>query len=386
MKVSTGKYNFDQAYSFNYDNNDLEYEDIQVILKDSQVRSKMNIRIENSLDFPMIWNEETVKSDVLEYIKSVYYDTAINWVDFPLFILSGLYNAQSVTEAVYQKDEDESISLKEFASISLNDVRFDTKGELINSHTEKKINTDHKFLVYKHGIDAEHINGQSIFSTSILNLVTFKKRIVILLDQLLDKFGVPSVTALLENISSDPATAKQITDDISEALESLRSGAGVALANVKELKTLEATGTAKDFEKAQLMADEEIAKIILGTSRTTDSQSKGSYASDRVSENVTFRKAKSDNKIIEKYLNQVFRWLVDVRYGVETEAPTVSFDRSDNYSFEDITKAIELGDKWIDEKEYRKYVPKAQNEEDRLIIETPQQQPQFSEKKKLIIR
>ena len=386
MKVANGQA-LVPGYNYNTNSTDLDNDDIRTIIEDPQVKSKMDIRIENANDFPLIWHTDEVKPDIVDYIKSYFKEDNLNsldWQEFSRYVLEGLKFGYSVTELVYEKDNDQQ-RLKKFVSISPDNAGFDEYGVLENSETGKPINEYMKYIVFQNQIDSDNPDGRTIFTKSIYNWTVFKKRVTILLDQLLDKFGVPSIVALMENISTDPAEAQTQMDLISVAVESIRSGAGVGMANIKELITLTATGTATDFETALKIADEEIAKIILGTGVTTDSQSKGSYSNNKTSENVTFRKAKSDNRIVQKYINLVIRWLVDNRYGTEENAPFIEFDRKDGFLFDDIIKAIQNGITGISEEETFKFIPKAKDENDVLQVEI-KEPASFSEKKKLIIK
>ncbi len=383
---ANGKTIFNQ-YDFSSSTSDLDSDNIREIKEDSQVKSKFDIRVENALDFPVIWNVEDVKEDITTYIQSYFEEDNINsldWEQFARYVLSALEFGYSVTELVWEKEEDKQ-RLKEFGSVSVDNAEFDSKGNLVNSHTGKVIEEYLKFIVYKNYVDFDNIDGRTIYTKSIYNWVIFKKRVVVLLDQLLDKFGVPSVIVLLENITTDPIKAQEITDAISKDIESIRSGAGVSLANVKSLETLEAKGNAGDFEKAKAIADEEIAKIILGTGVTTDAPAKGSYSNNTTSEYVTFRKAKSDNKIIQTPINKVIRWLVDNRYGTEEKAPYYSYDRKDGFIFDNIIKGIQNGIEDISASETYKFIPKSKDEADKLILKEVQQ-PTFAEKKKLKLK
>ena len=382
IKATKGTTVFDDLEYMNY-YDELDSESVRLILSDPHIKSKVKIISDNANDFPLSWSDKDIKSEVLDYVKKQF--ESFDLKNLNKWILNAKYYGQSFIELIWNSDENNNQYLEKLKPIQNEYIEFDEKGNAIKVMDGKRLSSNMKFLIIKNDPDQYYVNGQSIFTKTIYNLVVFKKRAIILLDQLLDKFGVPSVVVLLEEAGNDEAKKQEIVDNVSAKMESLRSGAGIALEGIKDITTLKVTGSATDFEKSIAMADEAMSKLLLGTGRTTDSGNKGSYASDKTSENVIYRGAKDDNRLLEFWHNQVIRWIVDNKYGIDEKAPKREYDRSDSYIFEHLVKGLEIGLE-VEEKELRKYIPKSSKDEENIKIAIQESSPEFSEKKKPLLK
>jgi len=329
MKIKIGEQNIDLLDEYSYTNNsELSADQITTILGDPQAQSKFDIRIKNAQKFSYAFKSEDVKDAVLESVKDKFDMTSKNYINFKhlaSFILSGIAYGYSLTEIVWKGEQGKQY-IDYFKPISQDLYEF-TSTKQIKIHLSNSIlDLAYKFLLFQNTPTTKNPSGDPIFGTEIYNLVLFKKRAVILLDQLLDKFGVPSVVALYKLQEQDEIKKTSIRNAISTALESLRSGAGAALENIDQILTLSATGTAMDFEKAGTIADEAIAKVILGTAVSIDSQSKGSYSNNKTAENITEIYALDDSQVLQMYINQIIRMIVDVEFGTDYKAPKFEYD------------------------------------------------------------
>jgi len=378
MAIQTGKF---FKYTYLYDDRELEISEIDTITTDDQVKSKLNIRTANMLDYKGSFvNSEDINDELLKNLNNYFREYKRYIANF---ITKAMSYGAGALEFIWQERTYNLQSLL-FHKVGYGEnLYFDLLDDQLKANTGEDIDTSYKFLIYEYDKDADAPHGRSIFTKTIYNWVVFKKRCIILLDQLLDKFGVPSVVALLKDTRNMDEMQTYI-DALSEEIEALRSGAGITIGNVESLETLQASGSAVDFEKSINLANTAISNLILGSGRTTDTQTKGAYSSDKTAESVIDKIAKSDNEVFEFYLNQFFNWIIKVNYRSDIKV-NYEYDRGERYEFDHLLKAVQVGDKNISLEQWSKFVPRATNPSDILTIEQPQTQ-QFEESKKKILK
>lgn len=363
--VSTGSTLGQNEYLF--EDRQLTNEEIRVILDDDHIKSKREIRESDCLDFPEIWKDEDVKEEISLFCQDWFKKHRKELSDG---ILNSLYFYNSALEWIWKKEDGKLVfdKFKDHAEDFDYNFAFDSANKLTKADNSE-VKTDYKFFIHRHKPSNLLPNGRSIFSKKTYNLVILKENTLEFLHQLLDKFGVPSVAALLEQMDNLNEDQKdEVVDSISVALESMRSGAGAALEGVKDLMVLSASGSASDFETAINICNNEFSKIMIGSGRTTDNQSTGAYSSDKTAENTIYRLRKTDNEMVTPWFNKALRWIVDVYFGVEFTAPIVSYDLAKGFEFDKMLKALEKG-ATVSKKEFYKHVPEAKCKEDEFSFD-----------------
>ena len=162
---------------------------------------------------------------------------------------------------------------------------------------------------------------------------------------LLEKFGVPSLAALLEAgegwLEKD---LEELADRVSEELLKVQSAGSAVLAGTKELKTLEAKGGGGDFKLLVDLCNAEISKAILGETLTVEVGERGAYAHGRVHLEVLEGLVRRDAEALSNTLNRtLIRWIVELNFGPQAPRPRFFLDLEPPADWERVREAIDRG-------------------------------------------
>lgn len=172
---------------------------------------------------------------------------------------------------------------------------------------------------------------------------------------LLEKFGIPSLVALLKNDGKFPLKAADGDDAntmtigamatmIVTELGKLKSGGNAALVDVDDVKVLEASGTGADYQLFQNECNNMISIAILGNTMTMDAQSRGSQALGTVHAQISTEVAEGDARFLSKAINShLIRWFVDLNFGIDTPTPMFSWDFDGETSWDVVKDAMDRG-------------------------------------------
>ena len=182
--------------------------------------------------------------------------------------------------------------------------------------------------------------------------------------------------------STDVFAFESAVDSISDNLRDVRSGGAMATVSLEDVKNVKSKPDAMLFEKFYSIINSVFSVAILGTDKTTNSQERGSYASDKVGQDVQILVTKEYSRIFNQARNEIIRKIIDVRYGTDQNATTVSFNYPDSYSIEQLTSMHMAGiptrkEKWGDA------LPDDKTPEDQILTPT-QNILEFAEKKKTL--
>jgi phage gp29-like protein len=139
-----------------------------------------------------------------------------------------------------------------------------------------------------------------------------------------EKFGAPTVVARHPQGLSEDERRTML-----EALDCIHHDAGVALPEHIGLTLLEASrpGSADSYRQLAEWCNDEISRIVLGATLTTgEGHRSGSLALGRVHDSIRHEYVMADAAVLEEALDRLLRWVVDVNLGVDTPAPTITFD------------------------------------------------------------
>ncbi len=256
-----------------------------------------------------------------------------------------------VNEVVWGQREDR-LEIMEINGVHPKFVTQKMEGALIKT-TGVEIETwktPYKFLTMKYDPLFDAPDGLPVLAACYWPY-TFKRLGLKFWATLLERFGVPSLAAMIEN-SSAPVAVQEGTDvetigDISQAIATemsrLASGGGIVLNNVKDLKVISASGKGEDFELFQTACNNAISVAILGNTMTMDSQSRGSQALGTVHAQITEDIGKADSRFIARAINQLIRWMVDLNFGVDVPAPIFGWDTAGSASWDAVVQAMDRG-------------------------------------------
>ena len=381
-----------RQWNYDYSSNNLTDENLNEILQDEQVQSNLNTLVAGIGAAETTFNSESVTETVDSYIKSMFDETSENYFDWILFkeqMFTMLSRRNSVIRFIWNDAKDK---IKRFINLKNNQFTFNEDLELIDSNNSLMMpNESYKYLyhVFINKQDGYNKLGKTIFNKNILNLVRIKKMLNPKMYDAIDASISEPIIAIIKETTQDDYDMNDTTskaefeasiETVSDNLRDIRSGGSMASTAIEDIKTVKTKPDANLFEKFFSIINSVISVAILGTDKTTNSQERGSYASDKVGQDVQVLITKEYSRIFNQARNEVIRKSIDVKFGTDQNATTVSFNYPDSYSIEQLTNMHVAGiatrkDKWGD------VLPDDTTEESNILTPT-QSVLEFAEKKK----
>ena len=232
----------------------------------------------------------------------------------------------------------------------------------------KHVAPQYKFIVHRHGVSPEHPAGKGILER-VYWAWKCKQMSWEYWLQLADRFGVPSVIALFDLDTINDDEAQKRADAIASTLRNISSDSSVALANIKDIKTLDAGGSVQDFDTLVNACNKEIALAITGQSLSHLEAEHGTRAQAQVHEHTFDDITTHDIQELEYTINAtVMAWIHELNSGSTKEAPKLVFDTKRYASWEVVKDAIDRGLPVSKKALYSTYgLPKPRGEEDIYI-------------------
>jgi phage gp29-like protein len=222
---------------------------------------------------------------------------------------------------------------------------FDKEGRLKYKHHGSELmdlySQAYKWLVFRFDKDAENPYGTSALKACYWPW-KFKKAGAEFWLMAAEKFAVPSILALFE--SSEPEDkVRQRALDLSELLSTVQSGAGAALANIKDVKLLNAPEKVSEFRSLMEWCDTQIAYGIVAQSLAVQEAEHGTRAQAEVHQGTFMSVARNTCRELVPVLQQVIDWVVELNFGPGETVPKLTFDLDEHASWEDVCSAIDHG-------------------------------------------
>jgi len=175
----------------------------------------------------------------------------------------------------------------------------------------------YKFIVLQYQATYENPYGEAILSKCLWPVV-FKKAIVTFWAKFAEKFGMPHFVG-----KTDSVATTEDYDKFLEILDNLIQDGSAVISNTETIEILNANtvSSAQIYKEFIDFCNAEISKAILSQTLTTELGNVGSYAASKVHFVVREEIVKSDRMLIEKGLNQIIKWFVDLNFGKQTEYP-----------------------------------------------------------------
>ena len=284
-------------------------------------------------------------------------------------LLSALEYGFSVSEIVWKKENGYWIPHK-VISRHPKRFRFNAKGELLyfSDGQWKVLNFPYKFIIHRHSPRTENPYGSSLLLRCYWPW-QFKKAGLRFWLIIAEKFGVPTILAIFKTEGMNTEEAKEKAQMLAEALSRIQSDAALALADIEEVKTVEAKGNAEDFKLLLDFCNGEISKAITGEVLSSDIGDRGSYALAKVHENTLFMRAKRIAKELEETLNStLMRWITELNFGKEAPQPLLSIELEEVADWEKVRQAISLGVPVSLKALYTRYhIPEPKDEKDTFV-------------------
>ena len=234
-------------------------------------------------------------------------------------------------------------------------------GELIDLYSQA-----YKWLVYRFDKDAENPYGTSALKSCYWPW-KFKKAGAEFWLMAAEKFAVPSILALFD--TSEPEDkVRQRALDLSELLSTVQSGAGAALANIKDVKLLSAPEKVSEFRSLMEWCDTQIAYGIVSQSLAVQEAEHGTRAQAEVHQGTFLSVARNICRDLVPVLQSIVDWVVELNYGPNEPAPIVSFDLDDHASWDEVCDAIDRNIPVSKSALYDRYgLPEPSDEDDAFV-------------------
>ena len=168
---------------------------------------------------------------------------------------------------------------------------------------------DRKFIVHRHGSRYESPWGRGL-GERLFWPVFFKRQGIGFWLSALEKFGQPTVVGKYPAGTTDTEQANLLA-----AMQAAASEAAVAIPEGMVMELLEAkrAGTFDAYESLARYMDEDISKVIVGQTLTTQAGTNGSRALGQVHDAVRLEITKADADNLSDTLNGgLLRWIVDL--------------------------------------------------------------------------
>ena len=358
------------------------YKTIDEMLLDSKIGSHLRLRKDIVSGFPFIIEQGNASPDVYEFVRDNF-TARLNWENDVKEFLSAIEYGHSFSEVLWQHTEDghivpDSLRNKYPSFISYKTGVEKTAGGtksvwvpvLLNGNRE--LTDSYKFLSYRNNPRAENPYGSSDLLMCYWPY-QFKQLGWEFWLKAAQKAGVPSLVALFD--APDSEAARKKAQDISDTLMELEGGDGAALANIKELKTLEMSGALRDHKILIDTCNQEISFALTTQSLSTQEGEYGTRAQATVHDENLVRVCHGDAKSLQGVFQTLIDWMVELNFGKNTASPKGRFDLQSYASFEQVMQAVQNKVPISREALYERYkLPRPQNESDVFMLEDIEEQ------------
>lgn len=284
-------------------------------------------------------------------------------------LLSALDFGFAVSEVVWSVQNDGKWSVVALKNRKAERFQFRPDGTpvVVDGWQKRPLEEPYKYIVHRHNAGAENPYGSSVLKAAYWPWI-FKKAGWRFWLTAAEKFGVPTVLALFD--TDDEEKARERAKMLAEMLSGIQSDAAVALANVKEVTTLEVKGDLSFFKVLIDACDVQISYAITGQSLATGEGHYGTRAQAEIHEHRQKTLTAGDAKMLAYTLNKtLIAWIVELNFGLNVPKPTLEFDTDDYASWEIVKDAIDRGIPISRNALYTKYnIPRPGDDNDVFII------------------
>ena len=201
--------------------------------------------------------------------------------------------------------------------------------------------------------------------------------------QATEKFSVTSLVGLFTADGGDENKLRQTAQEIAEMLMNVSSGSTGALANVNDVKEISMSGDLAHFKELVEACDLQISYGLTGQSIATSATNGGSLALGEVQADILYEDCKSIALELQKVLQKIIDWTVELNFGPGVPAPLIQFDVDRKASFDQVMQAIDRKIPVSKSALYSQYaLPEPIDEDDAFIREDSGMMLSDSDKKK----
>ena len=204
--------------------------------------------------------------------------------------------------------------------------------------------------------------------------------------QATEKFSVTSLVGLFTADVGDENKHKQTAFEIAEMLMNVSNGSTGALANVNDVKEISMSGDLAHFKELVEACDLQISYGLTGQSIATSATNGGSLALGEVQADLLYEDCKAIALELQKVLQKIIDWTVELNFGPGVPAPQIQFDVDRKASFDQVMQAIDRKIPVSKSALYSQYaLPEPIDEDDAFIREDSGMMLSDTDKKKKVI-
>lgn len=313
------------------------YETYRNMRKDPRIKSLLGKLKSAALNFPMSVNQDESDDRVYGFIRDL--KILRNMLKKNRRMLTALDYGFSVSELVWEIKDNKYIPVN-FITRRPERFHFNSDWELFLADTGARLDQDYKWLVLQHEPDDENPYGTSVLRCCYWPSL-FKQAGYDFWLQATEKFSVTSLVGLFTADGGDEDRLRRTAQDIAEMLMNVSSGSTGALANVSDVKEISMGGDLAHFKELVEACDLQISYGLTGQSVATSATNGGSLALGEVQADILYEDCKAIALELQKVLQKIVDWTVELNFGEGTPAPQVQFDVGRKAGFEQVMQAID---------------------------------------------
>ena len=277
--------------------------------------------------------DEKIKQFVSDVIGN------LNMVKIIDGLFLGVEVGYAVLELIWEIDNDGKFIIKDVKKRNPLRFQFTKSGQLAYPDTQTRIFKTApygKFVIYTHEpTDDSNLYGNAL-NGACFWYWSFKKKGWGFWLNVIQKYGLPPLIYKADQTGLDDDDLNKKTGQLS----AVQSGASIVIDEQEDIKAIDIKADKESFEKFIQLADEQIAKVYLGTTALSESSKYGTYANSQVQqeglENIVIGDLKGFQNAIRQY---IIKPLIKFNFGDNAEIPTIIFKKEEknNTTEENVT-------------------------------------------------
>lgn len=345
------------------------------MLLDAKIESLLEVRKAQVLKIPMNYlpvDDSPKAQEIADFVKESFDE--INYLQDTKEILSAFGFGFSFSEVIWEI-WDGGIVLSELKSRKQERISFTSDGVPIIQMMGQRLRLDrpefkHKFIVHRHDPEAENPYGSSLLKACYWPW-KFKNASWRFWLTAAEKFGVPTVIAIFDSDETSDTLRKARAQELAEMLSGIQTDAALAVANVKQIDTLEVKGDLGQFRTLIECCNMEFSYAITGQSLATAEAEFGTRAQATVHHEVLEDISAMDSiNLAHTYKTQLVPSIVELWFGAEALplSPLVVPKLNKLAAWEIVRDAIDRGFPVSKSTLYDEYaIPQPKDEQDSFV-------------------
>jgi len=257
-------------------------------------------------------------------------------------LLTAIPNGISVTEVVWEQKGGIYVPAG-FFPVPRSQLSFPLSGEdrqvPVHSPTMKRLDGPYKFLIHRNDRGTGNPWGRPVLRAAYWPW-KFKKLGFKFWIMAAERIGVPSILAIFD--AKNEEEVQKRSGKLAGLLSKFKSGSSAALANVKDVKYLDAAGALADFNVIVETCNTEIAYAVTGQSLATNQAEYGTKAQGELHERSFDAITYGDAQALQASIQTLYDWFAEINFPGE-EPPRFEIDAGEKVSWKTLAEAVDRG-------------------------------------------